>query len=100
MLPDPGASFEREYGCLEREWLAWMPAATQGHPWERTGEASLRVRIGNGALDLDWQVLPPRAIALVRLPRLAVRFRFGGLDDAERRAFLRGFDMRLQRGGG
>jgi hypothetical protein len=92
--------FEREYGCSEAEWRGWMPEATGGRPLSADGEHGLRVRIGEGELRLAWQVLPPRVIALVRLPRLAVSFAFEGVPLAERRAFLRHFDLRLQRGGG
>ena len=49
---------------------------------------------------LAWQVLPPRRIALLCIPRLAVAFRFEGVDDAARQAFMRHFDLYTQRGGG
>ena len=92
--------FEREYGCTEREWLAWMPGATGGAALSAEGAQSLRVPIGGGWLVLSWSALPPRVIALVRVPRLLVRFAFEGVAWAERRQFLRRFDMHLQRGGG
>ncbi|MGA0611904.1 hypothetical protein [Caldimonas sp. KR1-144] len=91
--------FEREYGCTEAEWLGWMPGATQGLPLEMAA-AALVVRIGAGRLDIAWTVLPPRRIALMRLPRLGVRFAFDGVPVEARREFMRGFDLRLQRGGG
>jgi hypothetical protein len=92
--------FEREYGCTEREWCRWMPAATGG--LERLDESpqAMVVRIGTGRLHLRWQVLTPRAIALLRLPRLAVTFAFEGVPLEDRLAFLRRFDLHLQRGGG
>jgi hypothetical protein len=92
--------FEREYGCTEAEWLAWMPDATQGHPCSAPAPGALCVRLGAGALNLRWQVLAPRVIALVRLPRLRVHFEFTGVPPAERRAFMRLFDLHLLRGGG
>lgn len=49
---------------------------------------------------LAWAPLPIRQIALVRLPRLQVRFAFEDCDNATRYAFLRAFDLYLQRGGG
>jgi hypothetical protein len=58
------------------------------------------VRIGEGALGLKWQVGAPRVIALVRMPRLLVSFRFAGLDEGQRYAFMRRFDLYMQRGGG
>ena len=39
-------------------------------------------------------------IALVRLPRLHVEFRFEGLEADQRFAFMKRFDLYMQRGGG
>jgi hypothetical protein len=94
------ASFEREYGCTEQEWLRWMPEAVHGHPWTQREEGRLGVAIGEGALVIDWQVLTPRVIALIRLPRMAVRFRFQAVEAPARNAFMKRFDLHLQRGGG
>lgn len=99
MQSDYPASFEREMGCTEREWLGWLPGAVRGRAIElATGRA--RVAIDGGRLDLVWQVLAPRRIALMSLPRLTVQFRFSGLDDPSRKAFMRYFDLYMQRGGG
>lgn len=100
MLPDAGARFEREYGCSEREWLSWMPAATHGHAWAQTAPGAMAVQLGGGQLHIHWQVLAPRVIALLRMPRMAVRFEYLHVGDADRLAFQRAFDMRMQRGGG
>jgi hypothetical protein len=91
--------FEREMGCTEDEWLMWLPAAIGEHPWQRDG-TSVSVQIGSGSLELDWRVGEPRSIAQVRLPRLHVAFRFEGRDAAQRFAFMKRFDLYLQRGGG
>ena len=91
--------FEREMTCTEADWLRWLPAAVGTHHW-KLQESSAGVRIGEGALGLTWQVGEPRVIALVRLPRLLVSFRFAGLDDAQRHAFMQRFDLYMQRGGG
>lgn len=91
--------FEREMGCTEAEWLMWLPNAIGQHHWKRDG-SSVGVRIGDGALGIKWQVGEPRAIALVRIPRLLVSFRFGGLDEAARYQFMKRFDLYMQRGGG
>ena len=56
--------------------------------------------IAPGTLTLDWRTGEPRVIALVRLPRLHVRFRFEGLDAGQRLAFMKRFDLYMQRGGG
>jgi hypothetical protein len=93
------ASFDREVGCTDAEWRMWLPAALG----DRTGaiaQGSARVDIDGGRLELSWEPMPPRVIALVRLPRLAVRFRFENVDDDRRNAFMRRFDLHMQRGGG
>jgi hypothetical protein len=91
--------FERDMACTEAEWLRWLPDAIGDHFWKLHTQAA-GVRIGDGALGLSWTVEEPRAIALLRLPRLLVQFRFAGLDAAQRYAFMKRFDLYLQRGGG
>ncbi len=92
--------FEREYGCTETEWLRWLPGAVRAQPWQLTAPGRARVQIAAGQLTLSWTVLTPRAIGLVRMPRMAVRFVFDAVEAAEQREFLRYFDLYLQRGGG
>jgi hypothetical protein len=91
--------FERDMGCTEAEWLGWLPAALGACTWERSG-ASVTVAIPPGQLALRWVPLPPRVIALMRMPRLQVSFAFTGLDAAQRYVFMRRFDLYMQRGGG
>jgi hypothetical protein len=91
--------FERETGCTEADWLRWLPQAAGEHPWKlQTGTAG--VPIGDGALGLKWQVAAPRVIGLVRIPVLKVSFRFAGVHEAQRYAFMKRFDLYMQRGGG
>lgn len=92
-------AFEREQGTTEAEWLAVLPGAVRAHALE-LGPARAVVAIGHGRLHLSWEVLPPRQIALVRMPRLVVRYRFEGVEAASRTAFMRYFDLFIQRGGG
>lgn len=91
--------FEREMGCTEAEWLRWLPDAIGRHAWTLHAQAA-EVRIGDGTLALSWTVAEPRVIALMRMPRLLVSFRFAGLDAARRHAFMKRFDLYMQRGGG
>lgn len=93
------ASFDREMGCTEKEWLGWLPNAIGAHPYQQIAQA-LTARIGAGQLALSWRVAEPRAIGLARIPRLMVSFRFTGLDEAERYLFMKRFDLYMQRGGG
>ena len=93
------ASFDREMGCTEAEWLMWLPSVAGAGPLQ-LGPGQATVTIDEGRLLLTWQVLSPRVIALVRMPRLAVQFRFENLGDARRHSFMRRFDLHMQRGGG
>lgn len=91
--------FERDMACTETDWLRWLPGAVGANPWELEPNAG-RVRVGAGALDLTWHSAAPRLIARMRLPRLLVNFRFSGLGEAQRHAFMQRFDLYMQRGGG
>lgn len=94
-------TFEREHGCTEAEWLQQLPGAVGAHALELDAPAGRGcVAIGDGELQLHWQVLPPRQIALIRLPRLLVRYRFSGVDAEARNRFLRYFFLFMQKGGG
>jgi hypothetical protein len=93
------ARFEREMGCTVREWLDWLPGAVAPHAL-RVADGAADVTIGDGALRLAWQLLSPRRIALITLPRLHVRFVFDGVADDARQRFMRRFDLYTQRGGG
>ena len=92
-------AFDREMGCTADELMQWLPGASRARPVLVNGQGA-RIAIDGGALELRWQTLPPRQIALLRMPRLAVQFRFTGIDEASRRAFMRYFDLYTQRGGG
>lgn len=94
------ASFDREYGCTEPEWLGWLPDAIGAGPWSRPAPGRAEAAVGSGTLRLAWAALPPRRIALIAMPRLAVSFRFDGVDEAVRQAFMKRFDLYMQRGGG
>ena len=92
-------SFDREMGCTEREWLSWLPGAVRDHVMA-LGDSQASIGFAAGALHLRWQVLAPRQMALVRLPRMAVQFRFDDVDAASRQRFMRYFDLFMHRGGG
>lgn len=92
-------NFEREMGCTEKEWLAWLPQALGTHPYVLVSGA-VTATIEGGMLNLCWRVGAPRLIALARIPRLLVTFRFSGLDDLQRYRFMKRFDLYMQRGGG
>ncbi len=85
--------------CTEAEWLQALPAAVGTHACALQAGAA-RVTLGSGTLQLHWQVQAPRQIALIRLPRLQVRFDFRAVPEAERHTFMQRFDLYMQRGGG
>ena len=91
--------FQRDMGCTEAEWLGWLPVAMGQCAWQRSGHTMVAI-IGQGQLNVQWQVMPPRVIALLRMPVLRVNFDFQGVNAGERHAFMRPFDLCMQRGGG
>ncbi len=93
------AQFDREMGCTETEWLGWLPQAMGSVDWQQQ-PGSAHAQLGDGSLDVYWQTGQPRRIALISMPRLLVSFRFEGLDDSQRYAFMKRFDLYMQRGGG
>ena len=94
------AEFRREQGFTETDWLACLTGAVRGHALRLVGPGLANVQIGSGSLHLAWQVLPPRQIALLRMPVLATHYRFDGVPGAQRQAFMKYFDLYTQRGGG
>ncbi|MFZ9183463.1 MAG: hypothetical protein ACO214_09330 [Hylemonella sp.] len=93
------AQFDRDMSCTEAEWLMYLPRAVGEHYFELINSGA-QVQIGSGSLGLHWKVLAQRSIGAIRLPRLQVCFRFQGLDDSQRMAFMKRFDLYTQRGGG
>lgn len=93
-------SFSRDTGGTPADWLRWLPGACRDHALSLPTEHSATVSIGTGHLHLHWDVLPPRALGLARFPHLMVSYRFDGVSEAERQAFMRYFDLYMQRGGG
>jgi len=108
VAPEIPAAFEREQGCTEAEWLRCLPGAVGVHTLALPGPGQAVVtlrgdtdgRPSGGQLHVAWSVLPPRRIALLILPRLAVHYRFDGVDAPARCIFMRYFDLYTHRGGG
>ena len=76
------------------------PARWAEHALQRPAAGQARVTIGDGWLHLRWTALAPRRLALVRIPRLHVEFRFEGVAAPARQVFMSHFDRYMQRGGG
>ncbi len=92
-------ALDREMGCTREDLLRWLPDATGHAPARLEGDAIVLSAAG-GEVRIVARELPPRRIALVSLPVLAVSFRFEGVDAAAREAFLARFDLYTRRGGG
>jgi hypothetical protein len=90
---------EREMGCTRAEFLSWLPAAS-GHAPARAEGGEIALAVPGGEVRIRLAERPPRRLALLSLPVLAVRFRFLGLGEADRQAFLKRFDDYTRRGGG
>ncbi len=99
MQADVAEFFDRDTAGTESEWLMRLPGACGGRI-EIEGSCARVDLDAGGRLELRWQPLPPRRIALLVLERLAVSYRFSGVDAAERARFMRHFDLYMQRGGG
>ena len=100
MAREVPAAFAREQGCTETEWLRSLSGAVGGRALVLPAPGQASIAIGTGRLHLAWQVLAPRRIALLRLPRMAVSYRFEAVDGAARDEFMRTFDLVMHRGGG
>jgi FtsP/CotA-like multicopper oxidase with cupredoxin domain len=92
-------SFERDVGYSDTEWRIAIVRAAGPHPIHIQGN-SAKVQLGEGSLSLQWSPLPNRTIALLSMPRLAVRFTFKDVGPEARYAFMRVFDLMVQKGGG
>jgi hypothetical protein len=90
---------EREMGCTREELARWLPGATRHAPVRPDGD-ELVFAVGRGQVRLRAVERPPRRIALIEVPVLAVRFAFVGVGEADRREFLEWFDAYTRRGGG
>jgi hypothetical protein len=93
-------TFEREMGCTAVELRAWLPGACGDVALQWIGDEAVAMSAAGGQVRIAWSPLPPRRIALLALPRLAVRFEATAVDDAAWLAFMRRFDLHTQRGGG
>ena len=92
--------FEREQSVSEADWLRCLPGAVRTHALALPSPGRAVVNIGTGRLEIGWTMLPPRRLGIVQLPRMAVRYRFDGVDVQARDEFMRYFDLYTQRGGG
>lgn len=100
---DLAQPFGRIMGCTPTELSSWLPRALPGVHLEieSTPESGwCLAAFDDGQLLIEWRVMEPRRIALLRVPQLNVRFTYSGLEDVRRREVQIYFDRATQRGGG
>lgn len=93
--------FERIMGCTAAELVSWLPRALPDavQSTDVPGQRNIAVW-ASGSLELRWNALPPRRIALLEIPQLQVNFVYSGLDDDARYRVQKCFDLQTHRGGG
>jgi hypothetical protein len=88
----------RDMATTAREFRHGLDFAFPQGVTERDG--AFHVAYAGAAMEITLAPLPPRVIALLRLPRLEVRIRFTAGTPEQRAALLARMDRALQRGGG
>jgi hypothetical protein len=88
----------RDMATTEREFRNGLTFAFPQGVTERDGV--FHVAHAGAAMEIALAPLPPRVIALLRLPRLEVRIRFSAGTPVQQQAMLARMDRALQRGGG
>lgn len=89
---------EREMAATEQEFRRVLALAFP--QWVSESSGKLLVSRDGAAMEIALAPMPPRVIALLRLPRLDVRIRFVAGSAAQRMALLARMDRAMQRGGG
>ncbi|MGI9302206.1 MAG: hypothetical protein ACR2RB_05795 [Gammaproteobacteria bacterium] len=92
-------SFSREMAYSHRDFWRTLPRAIEGQPYEIGDKAAT---IGNDCrrVLIELGEEGERAIALLRIPKTEVRFRFTGYSQADVDAFMERFDLYFRKGGG
>jgi hypothetical protein len=86
-------------GCTREEFVRWLPGATRHAPMQMSADRAT-VHAGELTVEISFTQAPPRRIARISIPVLAVSFRFSGADAGAYRAFMAYFDLYTKRGGG
>lgn len=85
-------------GCTAAELVSWLPRALPDAELSTDVPGQRNIAAwASGSLDLRWNTLPPRRIALLEIPQLQVNFVCSGLDDARYR-IQKCFDLQTHRG--
>jgi len=93
-----GEILVRDMATTEQEFRSALAFAFPQGVTESDGV--LLVAHAGAAMEISLAPLPPRVIALLRLPRIEVRIRFTAGTTEQQQAMLTRMDRAMQRGGG
>jgi hypothetical protein len=97
----PAVRFERTVSASLAEFVRGVRGAYPDALCSAAGDtACCRVTVPPVELTIALTPLPPRQIALLRLPQLRAAFRFSGGDAAQQARVLEHLDLGMHRGGG
>ncbi len=89
----------KDLGFSHAEFFRALPKALVGYDYAIAGEL-ITVTLAGGKIEIRLGREQERRIAMLRLPRTQVDFRFVDLSDEQVSGFLQRFDRSFQRGGG
>jgi hypothetical protein len=97
-MPDPLETIEREVWTTPEEFRHGLGLAFPGRVTERDG--ILCVDDGQATMEIALEIMTPRVIALLNLPRMKVSLRMTAGSPEQRTAMLARMDLAMHRGGG
>ncbi|MCP4283943.1 MAG: hypothetical protein GY792_05770 [Gammaproteobacteria bacterium] len=92
-------NLSREMGLTFKEFLRTLPAAIVPLTFQ-LNHREVTIAHPAGTVLINLHKTGERKIASMSLPVTQVDFRFSGLDEKERKAFMDRFDLYFHRGGG
>lgn len=99
-MPVPLETIEREVWATPAEFSHGLNLAFPGGVTECERDGILCVADGEAAMEIALEILSPRTIALLNLPRMKVSLRMTAGSPEQRIAMLKRMDRAMQRGGG
>lgn len=97
-MPEPLETIEREVWATPKEFRHGLQLAFPGRVKKR--DEVLYVDDSPAAMEIHLTELPPRRIALLKLPRMKVSLRMTAGSAEQRVAMLARMDLAMHRGGG
>jgi hypothetical protein len=97
-MPEPLETIEREVWATLEEFRHGLDLAFPGRVTDR--DEILCVSDGQAAMEIALEIMTPRVIALLNLPRMKVSLRMTAGSAEQRVAMLARMDLAMHRGGG